>query len=161
MMRKETRSNKTIGLCLPVVICFCFAVNVVGQNKGFTNKTEAKNERKDSLKEGKWIEYVKENGTITTDTGAPYYSLAVYKDGRASGIMRRYTKSGILFGEISMDNGKKNGVTKWYYLNGTLKSEVPYTDDKKNGVAKVYDDKGKLGVEIPYDNGIEDGMEKS
>ena len=44
-----------IILAALALLC-CLAAPVAAQN-GFTNKAEAKNELKDNLKEGKWIEY--------------------------------------------------------------------------------------------------------
>ena len=49
---------------LIVILSLSFAGTAFGQltpmeypDSGFTNKAEAKNEMKDSLKEGKWVEY--------------------------------------------------------------------------------------------------------
>jgi hypothetical protein len=81
--------GKTTSTLLIITCCFILFACEHPEN-GFTNKAEAKNEFRDSLKDGKWFEYVDSTQTYTTDTNAPYYSLTIYKTGKRYGIARIY-----------------------------------------------------------------------
>ena len=100
------------------------------EDSGFTNKAEARNILKDTVKIGKWMEYMDSAMHITLDTNAPYYSLTVYKDGKPSGIFRGYYRNGNLYFQCAIVNGQKNGVGRKYYQNGNVKSEIPYDKGK-------------------------------
>jgi antitoxin component YwqK of YwqJK toxin-antitoxin module len=127
---------------------------------GFTNKAEAKNEMRNGVKEGKWVEYVDSSFNTISDTNAPYYSLEIYKEGEVCGIYHAYYKSGKIRTEVPFTNGKKNGLLKEYYEGGELMSETPFIDDKENGVAKEYYENGELRTIMPYTYGDENGVGK-
>jgi len=59
---------------LILILFLCIACNNITE-QGFTNKAEAKNEKINGLKEGKWIEYLDKQDSIISDTNAPYYRL--------------------------------------------------------------------------------------
>ena len=69
------------------LICVIFLGSSSGfAQDDFTNKTEAKNQMTNGLKEGKWLEYLNEAGDFITDTNkATYYQLTVYKAGKPTG----------------------------------------------------------------------------
>ncbi|HXP49701.1 MAG TPA: toxin-antitoxin system YwqK family antitoxin, partial [Bacteroidia bacterium] len=133
-----------------------------GEEYDFTSKDEAKNEMKNGLKEGKWLEYIIErDDTGWIDTVG--YCLAIYKNGILFGTVRAYDKSGRLLEETPYANGKENGTETRYYqeiIDGIAKGEYPYSDGQKNGLAKEYDENGTLRHEIPYANGKLNGAEK-
>jgi hypothetical protein len=73
---------------------FTFSLSLFAQQDtlGFTNKAEARNILKDTIKEGKWVEYIDRNLHDTKDTNASIYRLSVYKSGRPYGMVRYYYK---------------------------------------------------------------------
>ena len=114
-------------ILLSFLFSFSFLISSFGQqtqtntlypDSGFTNKAEATNQLKHGLKDGKWFEYLDSNGNITSNKNTPYYSLTVYKDGKAYGIARSYYKTGTLQGELPYKNGEINGLYKGYYESG-------------------------------------------
>lgn len=129
--------------------------------QGFTNKAEAKNILKDSLKEGKWIENIDERGNVTPYKNYLYYRLTVYKAGKPLGIQHYYyEKNNKLAAIMPYTNGEKNGIGKLYYPSGKLLKEIPYKNDLMDGVAKTYYENGGVINEIPYVNGKEIGVGK-
>jgi antitoxin component YwqK of YwqJK toxin-antitoxin module len=168
------------------ILIFIFALSPLRAQDGFTAISEAKNAMKDGKKDGKWMEYIDEyNRPTTSAKEAMYYRLAVYIDGRESGMGRIYfKKSGKIYSESLYANGEKNGLVKKYWEGGKLKSEVNFVNDKENGLQKNYSDEGvisfevfmnnngkldwkkiyynsgKLYTEIPYAEGKENGIEK-
>lgn len=80
--------------------------------QGFARKAEAKNQLMDDVKEGKWVEYVKNDSEVTTDTNAPFYKLTFYVSGKPYGIVRGYFKTGELRAETPYKDGVKNGLEK-------------------------------------------------
>ncbi|HXB11930.1 MAG TPA: toxin-antitoxin system YwqK family antitoxin [Bacteroidia bacterium] len=162
-----------------------FSISAIGQaapdSNGFTIKTEATNLKADSLKDGKWMEYLDANSHVTPDTNAPYYRLTIYKKGIPYGIVRGYTRKGMQCVKITYRNGKKNGlsqtyekgkvitstpynndsidgVAKEFYESGGIKSEITYTHNKKNGVAKGYYEDGKLMTVDTNVNDMQNGV---
>jgi len=144
-----------------LLLSLVLALNTAGQTKpdllGFTNKAEAKNQRVNGFKEGKWLEYLDSNNVTTKDTNAPYYSLSVYKTEINYGTSRAYyNKSGKLYIECPYDAyGAINGVTKKYFENGVMQFEASYYASLRNGPEKEYYRSGKLKRIYPYDaNGL-------
>ena len=133
------------------------------QDSGFIDKAEAKNELKNGVKEGKWIEYSFYDFNISDNSSVPCnnsYRLTVYKSGVPFGIQRVYKCNGELWVEIIYIGGIDNRIEKIYYSNGTLKSLSPYTFNKLNGVRRAYYENGKLLSETIFTNGIQ-GIIKS
>jgi len=157
-----------------------FTLTAFGQSpidSGFTNKAEAKNQYKDSLKDGKWIEYrsdtIKEHNWVLKS-----YTLVIYKQGKRNSIARKYSMNGVLdeksyytngllngtkieyrsdgkvYSEEEYTEGKKNGLSKIYFRNGNVEWETPYINNKKNGVEKHYYESGKLWMETTFHNGV-------
>ena len=158
---------------LLIFIAFSCTLNAIGQtNSGFTNKAEAKNIIINGLKEGKWIEYISDDGIISYDSssiengigivdsngnivGIPSeYYLIVYKSDKRNGIERDYDISGILRSEIPYDNDTINGVVRTFYKSGKLKNEGVWSNDKMNGIQKEYYEDGKLKTEISFAKGV-------
>jgi|SRR6185312_4758297 len=139
-----------------VILSLCFACNAIGQNypdSGFTNKAEAKNLMVNGLKEGKWVEYIGLNDSITTDTSAFFYCLSIYKGGKVNGIVRCYFNHGYLNSETPYVDGKINGVQKFFYKSGKILETIDMTDGKANGMSKFYYESGKLKMVTPFING--------
>jgi antitoxin component YwqK of YwqJK toxin-antitoxin module len=157
---------------------------IAQQQEGFTDKTEAKNQMVNGLKEGKWIEYdtlIKHVVGLKDTTG---YRLIVYKANKPFGIVKKFYVDGKLMDEIPYVNGRKNGMARSYWINGKLVAEIPYINDTINGVEKDYAlengvfykeiptknnkingivkqySNGKLWRETPYTDGIVNGVEK-
>jgi antitoxin component YwqK of YwqJK toxin-antitoxin module len=149
----------TKRIVISLIFFHCFLLSAMAQ-QGFTNKAEARNQLKNGLKDGKWLEYLDVESLITKDTSAPYYCLTVYSLGKPYGIVREYHKNGMLASETPYLNGKINGVEKWYYDKGALWFEIPYTDNTINGIQKAYYENGKLNWETPYTLGIKNGLGK-
>lgn len=172
-------------IALLIVIFTYFFLPAIAQGQGFTNKAEAKNEVKNGLKEGKWIEWT-DSSLISDPEGLGQYTLVVYKAGKLNGIASTYLVRGDLMSQVPYTNGKENGVaTSYYDLTGRLRSQTPYingklngvektyyeisqklgtettyADDKKKGVAKEYYESGKLQFETMYINDKENGVHK-
>ncbi|MGP8214130.1 MAG: toxin-antitoxin system YwqK family antitoxin [Bacteroidia bacterium] len=145
-----------------IIIALSWAVLPAAAQNGFTNKAEAKNMMKDSLKEGKWVEYFDENQDTTSDTSqVVYYSLTEYKAGNPVGIVREYYKSGKLYSETPYSaDGHIDGVLKNYYESGVLSYMVPYVYGKKEGVERYYYPDGKIQSETKYDSGLPEVSKK-
>jgi antitoxin component YwqK of YwqJK toxin-antitoxin module len=126
---------------------------------GFTNKSEARNILKDTIKEGKWIEYFDNEGNPTTDNQWPDYTLTIYKHGKPYGIVRKYS-DGKLSDMIPYKDGKINGLEKIYDDDGHLQCERPYTNGKTNGIEKWYYPNGKIQSENSYVNDLANGVWK-
>jgi antitoxin component YwqK of YwqJK toxin-antitoxin module len=126
--------------------------------KGFFNKTEAKNTKVKGLKEGYWIEYVDSttffSEGFTTKEKGHWYSLCEYKKGKPYGPWRVYLMDDKLIfeGECSSfplldtpgDSVKNyNGICKWYgtYLSRYSDTqpfpiiEASFTNGKRTGVS--------------------------
>jgi antitoxin component YwqK of YwqJK toxin-antitoxin module len=128
---------------------------------GFTDKNEATNQYKDSLKEGKWIEYSNADMKPTTKDSAVTYRLVIYSKDTAVGMTRRYSaKDNILLAEAPYFEGKRNGMVKSFYPSGALKTETPFANDKINGMQKQFYENQKLQWAIPYSNGKMEGLAK-
>jgi len=161
---------------------FFIACNNLSE-QGFTNKAEARNELKNGVKEGKWIEYIDSSFNATTDSTAPYYGLIIYNAGEKWGMIHEYYKNGkiltlmpsdltndvvikgyyengLLHNETPYTSGKINGDRKEYYSSGELHSESQYVNDKINGVVKIYYKSGKLKEEDHYSEGKVNGLVK-
>jgi antitoxin component YwqK of YwqJK toxin-antitoxin module len=124
---------------------------------GFTDKTMAQNGfTKDSVKTGKWMEFIDENEQVTTDTSEEaYYSLIEYKNGNPVGIAREYYKSGKLRSETPYGaDGHIDGIAKSYFESGVVSLMTPYVYGKKEGVERTYYESGKIASETKYDNGL-------
>ncbi|MGP8215648.1 MAG: toxin-antitoxin system YwqK family antitoxin [Bacteroidia bacterium] len=140
-----------IGIILTLSFSLLTSSRAMAQD-GFTNKAEARNEMKNKVKEGKWIEYISFSEEITQDTAAPTYRLTEYKSGKPFGIVREYYKNGKMKSETPYKDGKINGTIKGYYDTGILEYEKKINNDKKNGIQKMYYESGKLHFEYPYSN---------
>ncbi len=144
---------------LVLIISFAFSANLIAQ-KGFTDKLEAENKYKDSLKEGKWVEYYTGNNEIVDASNAVYYRLTIFRAGQPNGMVREYFDPRHIKSEIQYVDGKKSGTEKEYYSSGVLWRKIPYKNDKINGMVISYYENGNREFEIPYRNGKKDGTEK-
>jgi antitoxin component YwqK of YwqJK toxin-antitoxin module len=145
---------------ITLILFSCISFSAIAQI-GFTDKNEATNQYKDSLKEGKWIEYANADMKPTTKDSAATYRLVIYSKDTATGMVRRYSaKDNILLGEVPYFGGKRNGMVKGYYPSGALKSETPFANDEINGIQKQYYENQKLQWAIPYSNGKIEGAAK-
>jgi len=157
ILRLTTMRTKFITPLFLIFNILCFSALA---QKDFTNKSQAKNELKNGIKEGKWVEYIDNRDSITTDTAAPFYKLTVYKSGKPFGIMREYTRKGILYIKIPYSDGKENGDAILYYDDGVVEEDIPCTDGKRNGVGRTYYISGALKSETSYADGKKNGPEK-
>ncbi len=132
-----------------VAISLFITLTVFGQqtmpdDSGFTNKSEAKNELKDSLKEGKWIEYYADDKPSIKGKWANNYRLTIYRHGKPIGIVRNYFVPGDALTWIYPYNkdGQLDGLVKKYTQNGIFYSGIPYVNGKRNGTFIEYDVRG-------------------
>jgi antitoxin component YwqK of YwqJK toxin-antitoxin module len=124
------------------------------QDSGFTNKSEAKNQMVNGLKEGKWIEYTNSDW-MPADSSGTYYLLVLYKLDSPVGIVHGYYKDGKLYCLFPNKNGKRNGLAKCYYKSGKLWWAIPFKDGETEGVTKEYYESGKLKSAIKCSHGSE------
>jgi antitoxin component YwqK of YwqJK toxin-antitoxin module len=176
---------KTKFFTLALLIVFIFiSISSIAQG-GFTNKKEATNLYKDSLKDGKWIEYRDSALKPTTKDSAVYYRLAIYTMGKENDTARAYSMQDNKLRIITpYVNGKKEGIAKWYfpsgmlgvitplhndsidgtqrqyYESGKIRWSIAFVNGKKEGVSKKYYETGTLAMEIPYTDGLKNGVEK-
>jgi len=137
----------------------CIINSAIAQDSGYTNKDEAKNEYKDSLKEGKWIEYLNLQMNNTTKDSARYFRLVVYNGGKENGVVRYYRiKDESLEEERPYTDGKINGTVKGYYPSNKLFLEDPYIDGQRQGEEKTYYENGKITSETFFFNGFIDSV---
>lgn len=120
--------------------------------KGCTTKAGAKNEMKNGLKNGNWIEFLDNSGKATTDTAAPYYCLTVYKKEKKNGLQYEYSKNGKMMSSLPFKNDKLNGVAKYYDATGKLTGETSFKNDNLNGAQKSYYPSGKLKSQTAWTN---------
>ena len=137
---------------LILIVSFSFALISLGQDypdSGFTNKAEAKNLMVNGHREGKWLRYLDSSSVLEiSDTNAPFYTLFIYKEGHAVGMVREYYKSGKIYEETFLSYSSY--FDKKYYENGKLEREEHYINDRKNKVVKTYYENGKLKSEVTY-----------
>jgi len=112
-----------------ILVLLCISLSVSAQ-KGFFSKSEAENNLNDTVKGGKWLEYLDVNEKVTKDTNAPYYRLTEYKHGKPVGIVRAYYRDGHLKHQMEYSDGKANGDAKAYYEDGTLQQQYKCNDGK-------------------------------
>ena len=145
-------------IIITLILAFsCIINSVIAQGNGFTNKDEAKNEYKDSMKEGKWIEYLNLQMKNTTKDSASYFRLVIYNGGEENGIVRYYRiKDESLEEERPYTDGKINGMVKGYYPSGELFLEDPYSNGQREGMEKTYYENGKIISETSFYNGFID-----
>ncbi|HTB06167.1 MAG TPA: toxin-antitoxin system YwqK family antitoxin [Bacteroidia bacterium] len=167
-----------------LLLSLAFTFTAFGQDSpdsGFTNKAEAKNLLRDTMKEGKWLEYWEsykfdykidtEKSSITTNSTLHYNNGDIstiddYKNGlHIHGSWKnsyRYTT------DTNADNyfltiykhGKPSGIVREYSKNGSLVATIPYKNGKKNGMRKSYYENGTISGELPYANGKINGVAK-
>jgi antitoxin component YwqK of YwqJK toxin-antitoxin module len=153
---------KSTSIKLFLILFTCSGgISATAQN-GFTNKTEAKNEYVDSLKQGKWIEYVDAlyRPTKKDSWDVSYYRLSIYNAGKEQGMVRYYTTKDTLHEEVPYVNGKREGMAIEYESNGAVRTETPYNNDKVNGLEKMYWKNRKLSMEMPVANDKLNGVFK-
>lgn len=146
-------------LLLLLYISFSSPGQQTTSDSGFTNTAEAKNQMVNGVKDGKWIEYEDDNGNFTRKENSSLYELAIYKQGKPTGIVRCYSNNGTLHSKATYVNGKMDGVYT-FYLSGKVVHEIPYKNGIIDGVAKNYYDNGTLSAETPYTYGKINGTEK-
>jgi antitoxin component YwqK of YwqJK toxin-antitoxin module len=135
-------------------------LNVSYSDTGFTSKAQATNISMDSVREGRWVEYMDSDNVATKDTNAPFYTLIVFKHGKPSGTGRMYYNTGELYFKAFWVDGKLNGVGTWYYKDGKLFGVTPYTNNLRNGIDKAYYESGKLLREVTYSDDKKNGSAK-
>jgi hypothetical protein len=143
---------------LTIALLACATIPAMAQT-GFTNKTEARNVIDNSMKQGKWVEYIDENEDISDDT-TTYYRLTIYKNDVPQGVVREYYHSGKLRNETPYTDGHIDGVVKSYFENGTLSLMTPYVYGKKEGIERIYYESGKIQSETKYDSGLPEYQKK-
>jgi uncharacterized protein len=115
---------------------------------------------KDSLKEGKWLQY-HNNGVLKSEQN--------YKKGLLFGEQKFYNNNGALNYKSNqietIENGKKisvkHGKFVSYHQNGKLREEGVYEMDKKSGLWHEYNQNGDLYRETFYKNGKVHGINNS
>jgi antitoxin component YwqK of YwqJK toxin-antitoxin module len=153
---------KTKTLITLFIFFNCFSIITVAQD-GFTNKDEATNQYRDSLKQGKWIEYTDAlyRPSIKGSQFTTYYRLSIYTNGKENGMVRYYsTYPGKLHEELPYTDGKRNGIDRIYYDDGHVEWESFYINDKMNGADRMYDEDHRLIFEMPITDDKINGVTK-
>lgn len=112
-------------------------------------------------KEGKWVEFVNYEDSITAiDSNSAYFRLVVYKNGKPNGIIREYFYNGepgnfygSIYCESTYINGLENGIRSIYHMAGWLRYEIPISNNKENGLEKEYYENGNTRSETKYSYG--------
>ncbi len=140
---------KTVTITLAT---FGYFVLPAMAQKGFTSKAQAKNEMKNGVKNGNWLEYSDGTGKVVPDTSAPYYNLTVYKKGLKNGLENEFSKNGKLICSLPYKDDKLNGTAKYYDSKGKLTGETSFKDNNLNGVQKTYYESGKVKSQTTWTN---------
>ncbi len=94
------------------------------------------------------------NGIVFCDYG----DWGLYKDGKPTGLHKRWYKDGQLKVEVNVRDGKLDGLyTKWYW-NGQLENKGNYKDGEKDGLHKYWYESGNRDMEVNYKDGKLDGL---
>ncbi|HEY5792393.1 MAG TPA: toxin-antitoxin system YwqK family antitoxin [Chthoniobacterales bacterium] len=96
-------------------------------------------------REGRWLEYAEEEGTLT--------SAGDYLDGKETGEWKYWFENGQLLSVGSYTDGKPTGRWKTYYENGKPESEGVYVDGEMDGDWKVFDDETNEVRTLKFKNG--------
>lgn len=88
-------------------------------------------------------------------------SEAEVKDGKAHGLLKKYTPGGILESVYTYNMGIMDGPAVTYYPNGQVRSKMYYKEGKRHGLIRQYYRSGELYRESPYENGKLNGMRKT
>ena len=103
-----------------VILFFLFHVNIYGQ-RYHMNETTKPNDKLRYLKHDMSLV----NGIVFCDYG----DWGLYKDGKPTGLHKRWYKKGTIQTEVNLKDGKLDGLCrKWYQWNGQLKEERNYKD---------------------------------
>ncbi|MEQ8555375.1 MAG: hypothetical protein RIC06_12470 [Cyclobacteriaceae bacterium] len=72
-----------------------------------------------------------------------------YREGKRSGIARKFYENGKIYAETPYEDDEVNGIVKLYYRNGHLKAEIPYHQSKNGLGLKEYYTSGELKTYMP------------
>jgi len=125
-------------------------------DKGFTDKSEAKNKFTDQVKEGKWIEYCDSlNNILASSENYNFYRLLIYDKGKPFGLVNQFYPSGQLQGQVYLQNTSPikytNGNQIYFNPSGTIKEK--FTTDQsgsKTGKLTKHDDSGQIILSCIY-----------
>jgi antitoxin component YwqK of YwqJK toxin-antitoxin module len=84
---------------------------------------------------------------------APFYSEAVFKNGKLDGPWTLVDSHNRKMVEIVYENGRRHGVATWWSSNGTPQIQANFENGELHGEAYVYDAAGKLASREQYDRG--------
>lgn len=119
---------------LPILLTFIFT-------QSFSQPANP-NRMSDGKRQGKWTILVdKDWNEIPTKSGAAYYRIIDYKDGKPQGVSRDYTISGQLQweGQLISDTPDVNdGLCIWYEPDGNKSKEITYRNGVMDGKAVYY-----------------------
>lgn len=82
------------------------------------------------------------------------YTYNKQNDNLISGIVKIYHKSGVLRGEVPINEGLPHGVARYYDTSANLLEERNYIDGKRHGVCKTYNNDGSLLSEKLFNKNI-------
>ncbi len=125
---------------------FIFLINInnVAQNFKILNGDTINRIDNNNLKQGLWISFNEDTGK-KIDEG-------IYKNGKKSGIWKKYYKSGTIKSEITYLNNIPTGYAKFYYANGNVSEEGIWKINKWTGNYKYYFENGKLSYDWNYNS---------
>ncbi|MCS3472596.1 antitoxin component YwqK of YwqJK toxin-antitoxin module [Pseudomonas sp. JUb42] len=88
----------------------------------------------------------KADGSQTTwdENTGQMTSNVVAKNGLNVGLMRLWSREGVLTGEVPFSNGLKSGLVKTWFDNGKPMSVVMMKDGYRDGPSQSWDEKGVL-----------------
>lgn len=130
--------KQSLSITIFLVLCIAF---MSGCAEGKKKSTSGKNKTA--------YEYY-EDGSIKSE--------AEVKDGKAHGLLKKYTAGGILESVYTYNMGVMDGPAVTYYPNGQARSKMYYLEGKRHGLTRQFYRSGELYRESPYENGKLNGM---
>ncbi|MCX6272703.1 MAG: hypothetical protein NTU44_16100 [Bacteroidetes bacterium] len=148
------KATSILGAVILTVMCVFFTVAQIPTSM---NKTSSSGQ-----KEGQWTILFDENWKVVTDqSSAKYYRIINYTNGKPTGIVKDYYKSGKVQCEFKLLSDDPevyaDGVALWYYENGNKAQESIYKNGKVNGNSKSWYENGKLKSEGTILDTVQDG----
>ncbi len=107
----------------------------------------------DSLPDGKWIQYHKQDSTKIA-------FMLIYLGGKPNGEMRGFHSNEIKMVEGYYKEGKRSGEWTWWFENGKIDGHEAWKDDKKNGLWVFYNKQSVKTYQGFYKNGRKEGKWK-
>jgi len=108
--------------------------------------TSNANQTVNGLPEGKWIQYFEYRKGVevgSEDKSSPFYRVTMYKEGKRTGTVKEYYRTGELWYEAFYNTDWTKIIEKDYYADNKIILKDSIVDDKNQKIETFYGD-GKL-----------------